>query len=31
VWARPYDDFVEIVSSEEGTDFYRFVRVEWFT
>jgi hypothetical protein len=28
VWARPYDDFVEIISLEEGTDFYRFVRVE---
>jgi hypothetical protein len=28
VWARLYDNFVEVVSSDEGTNFYRFERVE---
>ena len=28
VWARLYDNFVEVVSTGEGTNFYRFTRVE---
>lgn len=28
VWARPYDDFVGVVSLEEGTTFYRFERMQ---
>lgn len=28
VWARLYDNFVEVVSTGEGTNFYRFTRIE---
>ena len=28
MWARLYDNFMEVVSTEESNNFYRFERIE---